>query len=81
MGSELVLWTELSKTDDYIEKIFPRSVGLAMNLWNSADTLGELELVKHLVQVSVSLNLSGILTGAISSEYCEIHIDECFFDN
>lgn len=67
VGSELALWTELSNIHDYITKIFPRAVSLAMNLWNPESTLGEVELVKHLVQANLNFELAGIPNGAVSS--------------
>lgn len=81
LGGELALWTETSHTDDFNQKVFPRAVALNFNLWNPESKFGDVELVHHLVAIQTSIRLAGVPTGVVSSQYCELNIENCFFDN
>ncbi|KAL4486823.1 hypothetical protein ABPG72_006655 [Tetrahymena utriculariae] len=81
LGSEAAIWTETSTTDDIVQKIFPRVITLSLNLWNPEAKLADIELVKHLVAIKDSIRLAGIPTGAVSSQYCELNVEHCFFEN
>lgn len=78
-GVEAAIWTELIPPDTIDFKIWPRATALAMRLWNLEENLSRPKLVETLIyHNTIMLNL-GIDVGPVSNEYCEKHIDMCFF--
>jgi len=79
LGAEATLWSELINPNSFDWKTWPRSISLAMRLWNVDEKLAMPDLVKQLISVKNTLKGEGIKPGPISDEYCERNVDMCFF--
>eukprot|EP01022_Parablepharisma_sp_SALTPOND_P020528 TRINITY_DN375_c0_g1_i4.p1 TRINITY_DN375_c0_g1~~TRINITY_DN375_c0_g1_i4.p1 ORF type:complete len:544 (-),score=33.68 TRINITY_DN375_c0_g1_i4:51-1682(-) len=82
LGAEACAWGE-ANTDYNIDlKLWPRMAAFAENLWSNKEEEVDLAgLVKRLNDFSRKLNEIGIPTNPVTSQYCEIHTDECFSKN
>jgi len=80
LGAEGAAWAE--QIDDFnIElKLWPRMLSLAERLWmpKNNDPINLNSLIKRLNEFSAKLRERGIPSNPVTSQYCEIHMDECY---
>ena len=78
IGAEACLWGEEVNSDNLETKLWPRLSAFAESMWSGNTSKGYLIAAQRLVKFSNLLRSRGFQVDAFCSEYCSLHLDQCY---